>query len=79
MITLRDKADDSAIGRISEGQLQVLIDQLEEEDLEDRDYAITPMLLRAFEAENGDPELIALLRGALGDRESMEIIWIQSE
>ena len=75
MIKLREKGSDAPIGEISEDQLQFLIDQLEEEDLEDRDYAITPMLLQAFELEGADPELVATLTAALGDRETIEIVW----
>lgn len=75
MIELREKGGDTAIGEISEDQLQFLIDQLEEESLEDRDYATTPMLLQVFEREGADPELVALLTAALGDRETIEIVW----
>lgn len=75
MIQLREKGNDRLIGEISADQLQFLMNQLEEEDLEDRDYAITPMLLQAFELEGADSELVALLTEALGDRETMEVIW----
>ena len=75
MIELREKGTENPIGEISDEQLQFLIDQLEEEDLEDRDYAITPLLLSSFEAEGGDPALISMLRDALGEREGMEIAW----
>jgi len=75
MIELREKGSDTPLGEISEDQLQFLIDQLEEEDLQDRDYAITPMLLQAFELEGADPELVALLTAALGGRETIEIVW----
>ena len=75
MINLREKGTDKPLGAITEAQLQFLIDQLEEEWLEDNDYAITPMLLDFFEGEGDDPELIALLRKSLGNRESIEIIW----
>lgn len=75
MVELREKGSDTPFGEISEDQLQFLIDQLEEEHLEDRDYAITPMLLQAFELEGADPELVALLTAALGDGETIEIVW----
>ncbi|GMR10206.1 MAG: hypothetical protein BMS9Abin28_1027 [Anaerolineae bacterium] len=75
MIELREKGSQTPLGEINEDQLQFLIDQLEEEDLADRDYAITPMLLQSFEAEGADPELLALLAKALGDRETIEIVW----
>ena len=75
MINLREKGTDKPLGTITEAQLKFLIDQLEEEWLEDNDYAITPMLLDFFEGEGDDPALIALLRKALGDKEEIEIIW----
>ena len=75
MIHLREKGTNTPLGSISEQQLQYLIDQLEEEWEEDRDYAITPLLLAAFEAEGADPDLVHLLRNALGDREEIEIVW----
>lgn len=75
MINLRDKETDQSIGSISEDQLQYLLDQLEEEWSEDQDYAITPMLLDLFEGQGTDPELVALLRNALGGRDEMNIVW----
>lgn len=75
MINLTEKGTDKQLGQISEEQLQFLIDNLEEEWLEDQDYAITPLLLEHFAEINADPGLIALLREALGEREEMEIVW----
>ena len=75
MIHLREKDTNVPLGSISEEQLQFLIDQLEEEWEEDRDYSITPMLIQAFEGANADPELITLLKDALGDREEVIIVW----
>lgn len=75
MIEIRDKSNNMPIGEISESQLQFLIDQLEEEDLEDHDYAITSMLLQSFEAEGADRELVSMLAEALGARETIEIVW----
>ena len=75
MIEIRDKSTNVPIGEISETQLQFLVDQLEEEDLEDHDYPITSLLLQTFEAEGADPELVALLKEALGTQETIEIVW----
>jgi hypothetical protein len=75
MINLREKGTDKPLGQISEAQLQYLIDHLEEEWLEDQDYAITPLLLEHFESQGADAELIALLRNSLGERDEMEIVW----
>ena len=75
MIPLRDKATGTLIGDMSEDQLQFLIDQLEEQDTEDRAYAIAPRLLQSFELEGADLELVSMLTEALGPRESMEVVW----
>jgi len=75
MIELRDKDTGRSIGSITENQLQFLIDQLEEESSKDTDYYLNSATLDMF-ADNGiDPQLLALLRGALGNREDMEIEW----
>jgi processive 1,2-diacylglycerol beta-glucosyltransferase len=75
MFKLYDEETKVFIGTITQKQLNFLIDQLEEEGLEDRDYAITPMTLSLFEGEGVDPVLVSMLRGALGDREEMSIYW----
>ena len=75
MINLREKGTHKPLGQISEDQLQYLIDHLEEEWLEDQDYAITPLLLQVFEEQGADPALVSLLRDALRGRDEMEIIW----
>jgi len=75
MINLYEKETNKSLGQISEAQLQYLIDHLEEEGIEDQDYAITPTLLEYFEGLGADPALIALLRDALGGREEIEIVW----
>ncbi|HEU0294490.1 MAG TPA: hypothetical protein VFR47_17250 [Anaerolineales bacterium] len=75
MITLKEKGTDEPLGQISEAQLQYLIDNLEEEWLEDQDYAITPLLLQHFEEKGADAELVSLLRNALAGRDEIEIVW----
>jgi len=75
MINLYEKDTNKPLGQITEAQLQYLIDHLEEEGIEDQDYAITPTLLEYFEGLGADPALIALLRDALGGREEIEIVW----
>jgi len=77
MIELRDKDTGRSLGSINEDQLQFLIDQLEEESATDADYYVSGATLEMF-ADNGiDPALLAMLRGALGNREDMEIEWVR--
>jgi processive 1,2-diacylglycerol beta-glucosyltransferase len=75
MINLYDKASGALIGAISEDQLQFLMDQLEEESLEDRDYSITKMELDYFEAQGAPRQLVDLLRQALGGRDEVVVQW----
>ena len=75
MIKISDKETGSALGTITEDQLQFLIDQLEEEDSEDRDYYLTKDTLDMLERKGMDAELLEFLHNALGNRESMEIVW----
>ena len=75
MINLREKDTDKELGSISEAQFQFLVDQLEEETMEDNDYAISKTLLDYFESQGADPELVSLLRNALGERDEMDIVW----
>ena len=75
MIELRDKETKRAIGSITEEQLQFLIDQLEEESDNDTDYYINGPTLEMFSDRGIDPQLLMLLREALGNRDGMEIEW----
>ena len=75
MIQLFDKDTGKLLGTISEAQLQFLEDQLVEETGVDQDYYINADTLDYLEDERIDPELLRLLRTALGDREDMEVEW----
>ena len=77
MIELRDKDTGRPLGTISEDQLQFLIDQLEEESDTDTDYYLNSATLDMLESGGADPELLALLRQALGNREEMEVQWLR--
>ncbi len=78
MIKLRNKETGSLIGKITEEQLQFLIDQLEEEFEEDQDYYINRETIILLEERGADPALLDLLSKALGDKPDMEIIWSSS-
>jgi processive 1,2-diacylglycerol beta-glucosyltransferase len=75
MVKLYDKDTGAWLGTITEEQLQFLMDQLEEESSEDRDYYINDATLESFEEEGADPALIKVLRAALNGRTEMEIRW----
>jgi hypothetical protein len=75
MIQVHDKETGAHLGEITEQQLKFLIDQLEEEYEEDQDYYINRPTLDMFADRGADPELIAFLKQAMGEREEMEIVW----
>lgn len=75
MVQLYDDGSGDLIGTITEGQLQFLIDQLEEEDSEDRNYYIDRTTLEWFDEHGVDPALEAMLREAMGTRNGMDIRW----
>ncbi len=74
-IQLFDNESGELIGAITQKQLDFLIDQLEEESLDDRDYHINRPTIDMLDEEHGETELIELLREALGNRDEMEIRW----
>jgi hypothetical protein len=68
-----DTGDD--IGTISDAQLKFLVDQLEEEHGDDKDYFIDRDTLELLSDNGADPELLAMLEKAIGDDEEMNIAW----
>ena len=77
MIELRDKDTGKSIGLITDDQLQYLADHLEEESGVDTDYYLNTATLEMFEDNSIDPQLLNLLRQALGGRDEMEIEWVR--
>ena len=67
------------VGEISEDQLDFLIDNLEEEWPEDRDYYINKAMLDMLSQRGADANLIRLLTDALGGREEVDILWVDTE
>ena len=66
-------------GEISPEQLEFLVENLEEEWPDDRDYYISRDLLKILENAGADTELLALLERALGDRDEVDILWMDTE
>ena len=75
MIKVSDKDTGQFLGEITDGQLQYLIDQLEEEFEGDKDYYINRDILDVFEQRGIDQALLSFLRRSMGDRDEMEIEW----
>lgn len=78
MIRLHDAEGGKPIGTITEEQLRFLMDELEEESAEDRDYYISADTVDMLEENGADGELVALLRGALDGGEGIDIRWSRS-
>jgi processive 1,2-diacylglycerol beta-glucosyltransferase len=74
-ITLYDNDSGAAVGDIAESDLRFLIDNLEEETSEDRDYYLRPETVAMLGERGGSAALIELLRTALGEREGVEVRW----
>ena len=73
MIRIYNSDTGELIGEISEGQLEFLIEQLEEEAEEEESYYVDIATLDYLEENGADEELLALLHKALGDQEGIEI------
>ena len=75
MIDLYNNTTNQLIGSLTEAELQVLIDGLEEESLEDRDYYISAATLDFLGDGRATDHLMQLLRTALGGEQGVEIRW----
>jgi hypothetical protein len=77
MIQLKDKGSGEVLGVIDKADLQFLIDNLEEESETDTDYYINRSTIEVFKEKGTHHRLIALLEKAMGDREDMDIEWVE--
>ena len=75
MIKVYNNATGEKIGESTDTELQFLIDQLEEESLEDKDYYLNRATLDMLEKAGGDPAMMKVLWKALGDDDGVEIRW----
>ena len=75
MIVLTNKDTGIELGRITEAQLQFLVDQLEEESPTDTDYWLNRAELEILKENGADPELLALLEQGMGEADDMEVSW----
>ncbi len=73
MIKLYDNENEKEIGLITEFQLEFLIEELADESLDEYTYNINPSVISYLEGSGAEPQLVTLLRGALGSRASMEL------
>ena len=67
------------VGELSEEQLDFLVDNLEEEWPEDRDYFINRAMLETLKQRGADATLLHMLTQAMGDREEVDILWVDTD
>jgi hypothetical protein len=75
MIDVYNAATKVLLGSITEADLQVLIDALEEESTEDQDYYIDAATIDVIADGRATEHLVHLLRNALGSAEGVDILW----
>ena len=75
MLELKNKETKVVIGSIEEEELNFLVNLLEEEDSEDKDYWIDQTTLVYFEENGCPPHLLEMLQDAIGSGEGVEIEW----
>ena len=75
MIDLYNAQTNELIGSITEADLQVLIDALEEESSEDKDYYIDAATIDVVGDGRATDHLLGLLRRALGSSDGVDIKW----
>ena len=75
MIDLYDNATNVLIGTITEADLQVLVDALEEESADDQDYFIDQATIDVIGDGRATDHLLGLLKKALGTSDGVDIRW----
>ena len=75
MIDLYDTASDRHAGTISEAELELLVEALEEESSSDIDYFIDAGTIEMLETRGASAHLVALLRTAVGSSQGVELRW----
>jgi processive 1,2-diacylglycerol beta-glucosyltransferase len=75
MIDLYIDETNQLIGSITESDLKVLTDALEEESIDDQDYYIDRATLDVIGDGRATDHLLNLLRSALGSSDGVDIRW----
>ena len=75
MIDIYNNETNELVGTITEADLKVLADHLEEESSEDQDYYIDAPTIDVIGDGQATEHLLTVLRKALGNAEGVEIRW----
>jgi hypothetical protein len=73
MVRLYETSNNRLCGTLSDRQYEVLTEALEEEDLEDAECVISVETIEMLEDQGVEPDLLDLLRAALGDNPEVAI------
>jgi hypothetical protein len=73
MVRLYETSSNRLCGTLSDRQYEVLAEALEEEDLEDAECVINGETIEMLEDQGVEPDLLDLLRAALGDNPEVAI------
>jgi hypothetical protein len=63
------------LGVVSDADVQLLVDELEETELADDDYFIDAPTVDILEAAGASSGLVSLLRGAIGNSDGVDVRW----
>ena len=75
MIDVYNAATNQLLGSITEPDLQVLVEHLEEESSQDQDYYIDAATIDLIADGKATEHLVHLLRSALGSADGVDIRW----
>ena len=74
-IRLSEKDTGRTLGSISEADLQMLVDYMEEESSTDQDYYVEHTAIDALEGLGASAEFVAMLRTAVGESDGVDVVW----
>ncbi len=77
MIDLYNATTNQLLGTITEADLKVLVDALEEEGLNDQDYYIDQATIDVIADGKATEHLVGLLRKAVTAGEGVDIRWLR--
>lgn len=75
MPRLIQKDGNRYLGAISDADVKVLVDELEEEDIADTDYFVDGATVSILEAAGASKALVGMLLAAIGDSEGIDVRW----
>ena len=74
-IRLSEKDSGRTLGTISQEDFQLLVGHMEEESSTDQDYYVEHTAIDALEGLGASAGFVALLRGAVGESEGIDVVW----